>query len=102
MILLMSDTIISSTKTDETLSYYNITFKDHNGYYYSSSGICDLDLADGLKDLLVKHDFNLELLVNTTSSDLSNSLGIDLDVAALILSTVDKQKRETRNNEIIV
>jgi hypothetical protein len=55
-------------------------------------------LAHGLIDLLVENNFTLKLLLNTSSSELSKTLGIDEEVATLICKTAKKQ--ESPNEEL--
>ena len=53
-------------------------------------GIFDqLDIADGLKELLIVHNFTLELLQSTPSNDLAQILGIDEYVARIITHSVN-------------
>jgi hypothetical protein len=53
-------------------------------------------LAYGLIDLLIKNNFTLELLVNTSPFELSNILGIDQDIAAIICKAV---KMKIKNDQ---
>ena len=46
--------------------------------------INELDIADGLKELLISKSFNLKLLLNTPVSGLAKMLGIDNYVASII------------------
>jgi len=46
--------------------------------------INQLELADGLKELLISKSFNLKLLLNTPVSGLAKMLGIDNYVASII------------------
>ncbi|MGC2572498.1 MAG: hypothetical protein WA364_13385 [Candidatus Nitrosopolaris sp.] len=46
--------------------------------------INQLDIADGLKELLISKSFNLKLLLNTPVSGLAKMLGIDNYVASII------------------
>jgi hypothetical protein len=46
--------------------------------------INQLDIADGLKELLISKSFNLKLLINTPVSGLAKMLGIDNYVASII------------------
>ena len=53
-------------------------------YESSKNTIHTLDLASGLIQLLVENNFNLQSLLNTSSSELSKTLGIDEEIAKLI------------------
>jgi len=46
--------------------------------------INQLDIADGLKELLISKSFNLKLLLNTPVSGLAKMLDIDNYVASII------------------
>ena len=48
-----------------------------------------LDLAEGLKELLLAYSFTLELLQTTSSNDLAQILGIDEYVARIIIHSVN-------------
>jgi hypothetical protein len=55
--------------------------------------INQLDIADGLKELLINHGFTLELLQSITSStaDLAKTLCIDEYVAKIIIEAAKKK-----------
>jgi hypothetical protein len=46
--------------------------------------INELEIADGLKQLLLSKDFTLELLLNISVSDLAKILGIDEYIAKIV------------------
>jgi hypothetical protein len=52
--------------------------------------INELDIADGLKELLVSKSFTLKLLLDTPVSTLAKILGIDNYVASIIHGTARK------------
>ena len=52
--------------------------------------INQLDIADGLKELLISSGFTLKSLLNTSAPDLAKILGIDEYVAKLISDAVTK------------
>jgi hypothetical protein len=52
--------------------------------------INSLDIADGLKELLIKYGFTLEALSNMPSSELAESLDIDQYIAKIICSAARK------------
>lgn len=78
-----------STYSDSAVRFlYNETNNNNN----DSSSLNDLDLARGLIDLLVENNFTLKSLLNTNSSELSKTLGIDEEVATLICKTAKSKK----------
>ncbi|HYA81851.1 MAG TPA: hypothetical protein VEH06_00185 [Candidatus Bathyarchaeia archaeon] len=52
--------------------------------------INQLDIADGLKGLLISSGFTVKSLLNTSTSDLALILGIDHYVAKIISDAVNK------------
>ena len=64
---------------------YNNTYN-----YYDKVAINSLDIADGLKELLIEHGFTLEELSHIPSSELAELLGIDKYIAQIIENTVVK------------
>lgn len=52
--------------------------------------INQLDIADGLKELLLSSSFTLKSLLNASVSDLAKTLGIDEHVARLVSDVVNK------------
>ena len=52
--------------------------------------INSLDIADGLKEVLIKNGFTLEVLLNTSSSEIAEFLGIDEYVAEIICTAAKK------------
>jgi len=52
-----------------------------------------LDIADGLKGLLISSGFTLKSLLNTSTSDFALILGIDHYVAKIISDSVNKTIR---------
>ena len=64
---------------------------NNNTYSYSDKvAINSLDIADGLKEMLIEHGFTLEELLNISSSELAELLGIDKYIAQIIDSAVAK------------
>ncbi len=81
---------VTSTYSDSAVSFsYN---KTNNNKYRSA--IHDLDLAYGLIDLLLENNFTLESLVKTSAFELSKTLGIDQEVAAIICKVANTQTKE--------
>jgi hypothetical protein len=68
----------------------NNNYKDNNNTcnYSDKVAINPLDIADGLKELLIEHGFTLEELSHIQSSELAESLGIDKYIAQIIESAV--------------
>jgi hypothetical protein len=48
-----------------------------------------LDIAEGLKELLLAYGFRLELLKSMSSNDLAEILGIDKYIASIIINSVN-------------
>jgi hypothetical protein len=68
---------------------------NNNTYNYSDKvAISSLDIADGLKELLIEHGFTLEELSHIPSSELAELLGIDKYIAQIIESAVMKLWRD--------
>jgi hypothetical protein len=61
--------------------------------------INSLDIADGLKELLIKYGFTLEGLSNMPSSELAESLGIDQYIAKIICSAARKLSDDIMSNK---
>ena len=52
--------------------------------------INQMDIADGLKELLISSGFTLKSLLNTSASDFATILGIDEYVAKLLTDALNK------------
>jgi hypothetical protein len=76
--------------------------KDKTNYFTESKNnhinthINSLDIADGLKELLIKYGFTLEVLLNTQSSEIAEFLGIDQYVAEIICTSARKSSNRYR------
>jgi hypothetical protein len=83
-----STSIYSNSTTVATApSYlYNQTEENNN-----RGTIHDLNLADGLIDLLIENNFTIQSLVKTNAFELSQILGIDVEVAAIICKEANKE-----------
>ena len=85
------------------INYYSANNKD---YIYNDNAIIkSLDIADGLKELLIKYELTLQDLLAISISDLAQYLGIDLYVANIISNAAKKysssnnlEERIARNN----
>ncbi len=49
-----------------------------------------LEIADGLKELLINNGFTLKSLINSSTSDFAKILGIDEYIAKLLSDAVNK------------
>ena len=78
---------LTSTYNDSSISF----LYDNNDDGHKST-IHNLDLARGLIQLLVENNFTLKSLLNTSSSELSKTLGIDEEVATLICKAAKNKK----------
>jgi hypothetical protein len=58
--------------------------------------INQLDIADGLKELLMGSGFTVRSLLNASTSDFAKILGIDEYVAKLVSDAVDKAIKRSR------
>ena len=52
--------------------------------------INSLDIAEGLKDLLIIHGFTIELLLPISATELANTLGIDEYVAKIVCQSAHR------------
>lgn len=69
---------------------------ENNTYSYPDSvAISSLDIADGLKELLIKYGFTTEVLSSIPSSELAEFLGIDKYIAQLISSAAVKLSNDS-------
>jgi Na+/glutamate symporter len=64
--------------------------------------INQLDIADGLKELLLSSSFTLKSLQNASVSDLAKTLGIDEHVAKLVSDAVNKAIKRSRSIPLYV
>ena len=70
---------------------------NNNGIYPDSTFINSLDIADALKELLIKYRFTLEELSNMSYSELAEYLGIDTYVAKIICAAAMKLSNSNLN-----
>jgi hypothetical protein len=78
-------------------SKLNNNDSNNNTYTYPDNvAINSLDIADGLKELLIKYGFTLEVLLNTSSSEIAEFLGIDQHVAEIICTAARKSSNHYR------
>ncbi|HEY7079403.1 MAG TPA: hypothetical protein VH500_06860 [Nitrososphaeraceae archaeon] len=62
--------------------------------------IDQLDIAEGLKELLLTYTFKLELLESMSSNDLAEILGIDKYIASIIIRSVNIRPTE-KNDDLV-
>ncbi len=105
-----------NVSSSSSLSYHKKRSKikdfgaNNNDYVYPDNAIINsLDIADGLKELLIKYGFTLEELLTMSISDLDEYLGIDLYIANIISNSAKKlsrsndlEERITRNNNAVL
>ncbi|HEU4447773.1 MAG TPA: hypothetical protein VFR94_24080 [Nitrososphaeraceae archaeon] len=77
---------LSNSKKRKT-DYFTKSSNDHNPEIIA---INSLDIADGLKELLIKYRFTLKELLSIPASELSEFLGVDLYVAKIICGAARK------------
>jgi hypothetical protein len=70
---------------------------NNNGIYPDSTFINSLDIADGLKELLIKYRFTLEELSNMSYYELAEYLGIDTYVAKITCAAAMKLSNSNLN-----
>jgi hypothetical protein len=68
-----------------------------NCIYHDSTFINSLDIADGLKELLIKYRFTLKELSNMSYSELAEYLSIDPYVAKIIRAAAMKLSNNNYN-----
>jgi hypothetical protein len=88
---------LTSTYNDSDIGFlYDINNNDGH-----KSTIHDLDLAQGLIELLVENNFTLKSLLNASSSELSKTLGIDQEVATLICKAANKKNIRKDKTDLV-
>jgi hypothetical protein len=88
---------INDREDSKQISHFSLSNKKNKANYLTenknnhiNTQINSLDIADGLKELLIKNGFTLEVLLNTTSSEIAEFLGIDQYVAEIICTAARK------------
>lgn len=76
------------------LHYSQSTLQSIKEKLIAADTINQLDIADGLKELLISNGFTIRLLLKTSTSELAKILGIDDYIAKLV--------RDAANNIIKV
>ena len=82
----------SSLLDDDSKQNLQINNKDDNDDNNNQADniIKSLDIAEGLKELLILHGFTIELLLATSATELANTLGIDQYVAIIICQSANR------------
>jgi hypothetical protein len=68
-----------------TLIAKNITLQSIKQRKTTIDFVNQLDIPEGLKELIINHGFTLDLLLGFDPIDLAQTLGIDNDVAKMII-----------------
>jgi len=61
-------------------------------HFFSQLEISDLDIADGLKELLYEKKYDLNSLLQSDATSVSRDLGIEEYVAKIIIDAVSMQQ----------
>ena len=76
------NTTVSENKVD--LHYSQFALQSIKEKLIAADIINQLDVADGLKELLINNGFTPRLLLKTSTSELAKNLGIDEYIAKLV------------------
>jgi hypothetical protein len=82
------NTTVAEDKVD--LHYSQSALQSIKEKLIAADTINQLDIADGLKELLISNGFNLRLVLKTSTSELAKILGIDDYVAKLVSDAAKK------------
>jgi hypothetical protein len=97
--LLRNNSMLSTNDGEDSrqISHFSLPNKKNKTYYFTenknnhiNTQINSLYIADGLKELIIKNGFTLEVLLNTSSSEIAEFLGIDQYVAEIICTAARK------------
>lgn len=72
----------------------NDSIKDENSNYNNDNRLNNLNIPNGLKEMLIEHQFTITRLRDISPEDLSVILGIDTSVARIIIDAVKKLLEE--------
>jgi hypothetical protein len=85
---------INDREDSRQMSHFSLSIKKNyfteNKNNHINTQINSLDIADGLKELLIKNGFTLEGILNKSSSEIAEFLGIDQYVAEIICTAARK------------
>ena len=87
-----------NTTTEVDVHYSSTDLQNIKEHLIAIDIINQLDLADGLKGLLISNRFTLRSLLNTSTSELAEILAIDGYVAKLISDAAKKMAETTVSN----
>jgi hypothetical protein len=91
----MNTTTTAENKVD--LAYSRSALQSIKEKLIAADIINQLDIADGLKELLISNGFTLRSLLKTSTSELAKILGIDQYIAKVIH---DAAKKITRSSAL--
>ena len=72
----------------------NDSVNDENSNQDNDNRINNLNIPNGLKEMLIDHQFTIDRLNDISPEDLSVTLGIDTSVARIIIDAVKKLLEE--------
>lgn len=76
-----------------TLIAKNITLQSIKQRKTTIDFVNQLDIPEGLKELIINHGFTLDLLLGLHPMDLAQTLGIDNDVAKMIIDATRRHAK---------
>lgn len=76
-----------------TLIAKNITLQSIKQRKTTTDFVNQLDMPEGLKELIINHGFTLDLLLGLHPMDLAQTLGIDNDVAKMIIDATRRHAK---------
>jgi hypothetical protein len=97
--LLRSNSMLSINDREDSrqISHFSLSNKKNKTNYlienknnHINTQINSLDIADGLKELLKKNGFTLEGLLNASSSEIAEFLGVDQYVVEIVCTAARK------------
>jgi|SRR3954447_12880206 hypothetical protein len=86
-IAIKTDNVIIQSKSFNSL--LNLMRQQQPQLISYIDAVDQLDIADGLKELLLAYGFRIELLKSMSSNDLAEILGIDKYIARIIINSVN-------------
>jgi hypothetical protein len=84
--------IMSATSAQEIDEHASLVLNGIREKLLVTDLIKDMDIADGVKELLISSGFTLKSLINASASEFADILGIDRYVAKIISDAVNKTK----------
>jgi hypothetical protein len=86
-IAIKTDNVIIQSKSFNSL--LNLMRQQQPQLISYIDAVDQLDIADGLKELLLAYGFRIELLKSMSSNDVAEILGIDKYIARIIINSVN-------------